>query len=328
MKITVIQKRTGSQYLKNNRCFSTANESRIRRAAQSECVCICKLPAHLAQKSVRWKNYFCFMLKLGVNIDHVATLREARYRGRGFGGPNPVEAARICEAAGAHGITAHLREDRRHIQDRDILELREKIETRLNLEMANAPAIISIALKLRPEIVCIVPERRLEVTTEGGLDVAANEKSLIATRMKMNDAGIEVSLFIAPDEKQIEAAARVGSQFIELHTGAFAESFFCGSQRELAHSEKQDADQSRLTSAATDFEIELQRLISGAEQARALGLKVNAGHGLNLENLPLLHRVPHLVELNIGHGIVSRAVMAGLETAVKEMLRLMENYRG
>ena len=160
------------------------------------------------------------MLKLGVNIDHVATLREARYRGRGFGEPSPVEAARICEAAGAHGITAHLREDRRHIQDRDIWELREKIGTRLNLEMANAPEIISIALKLRPEIVCIVPERRLEVTTEGGLDVVAAEKSLTETRMKMNDANIEVSLFIAPDEKQIEAAARVGSQFIELHTGA------------------------------------------------------------------------------------------------------------
>ncbi len=138
---------------------------------------------------------------------------------------SPVEAARICEAAGAHGITAHLREDRRHIQDRDVWELREKIETRLNLEMANAPEIVAIALKLRPEIVCIVPERRLEVTTEGGLDVAAAEKSLTETRMKMNDAGIEVSLFIAPDEKQIEAAARTGSQFVELHTGQFAEEF-------------------------------------------------------------------------------------------------------
>ncbi|MGA2030073.1 MAG: pyridoxine 5'-phosphate synthase [Verrucomicrobiota bacterium] len=246
------------------------------------------------------------MLKLGVNIDHVATLREARYRGRGFGEPNPVETARICEAAGAHGITAHLREDRRHIQDRDIWELREKIETRLNLEMANAPEIIGIALKLRPEIVCIVPERRLEVTTEGGLDVVAAEKSLAETRVKMNDANIEVSLFIAPDEKQIEASARVGSQFIELHAGQFAESF---------HNEQK-------------CEAELQRLISAAQQAHALGLKVNAGHGLNYENLPLLYCVPHLVELNIGHSIVSRAVMVGLETAVKEMLALMKNYRG
>ncbi len=271
------------------------------------------------------------MLKLGVNIDHVATLREARYRGRGFGEPSPVEAARICEAAGAHGITAHLREDRRHIQDRDILELREKIETRLNLEMANAPEIISIALKLRPEIVCIVPERRLEVTTEGGLDVVAAEKSLTETRKKMNDANIEVSLFITPDEKQIEAAARVGSQFIELHTGAFAEEFFrkwiCRSRGDKTLTEKQKTDQRLLTSSPTD-EIELQRLISGAEQAHALGLKVNAGHGLNLENLPTLFRVPHLVELNIGHSIVSRAVFVGMEKAVHEMLALMKDYCG
>jgi pyridoxine 5-phosphate synthase len=270
------------------------------------------------------------MLKLGVNIDHVATLREARYRGRGFGEPDPVAAARICEAAGAHGITAHLREDRRHIQDRDVWKLREIAKTRLNLEMANVPEIIGIALKLKPDIVCLVPERRLEVTTEGGLDVLAAEKSLAETRKKMNDAGIEVSLFIAPDERQIEASARVGSQFIELHTGAFAEEFFqknCRSRGNEALTEKAKIDQSLLTSAPTDG-VELQRLISGAKQAHALGLKINAGHGLNYENLPLLHRVPHLVELNIGHSIVSRAVMTGLNTAVKDMLRLMENYGG
>jgi pyridoxine 5-phosphate synthase len=250
------------------------------------------------------------MLKLGVNIDHVATVREARYRGRGFGEPDPVEAARLCEASGAHGITAHLREDRRHIQDRDVWKLREAVKTRLNLEMANAPEIISIALKLKPEIVCIVPERRLEVTTEGGLDVVAAEKSLTETRKKMNDAGIEVSLFIAPDEKQIEASARVGSQFVELHTGQFAEEF------QKAEGGKRKA------------ETQLQRLVSGAKQAHALGLRVNAGHGLNYENLPALFAVPHLVELNIGHSIVSRAVMAGLEKAVREMLALMKNYRG
>jgi len=267
------------------------------------------------------------MLKLGVNIDHVATLREARYRGRGFGEPDPVEAARICEAAGAHGITAHLREDRRHIQDRDVWKLREIVKTRLNLEMAIAPEIIAIALKLKPDIVCIVPERRLEVTTEGGLDVVANEKAIADTRRKMNDAGIEVSLFIAPDEKQIEASARTGSQFVELHTGAFAEEFFRSSQRELAQTSK--ISQSRLTSTATiQGKDELQRLISGARQAHALGLKVNAGHGLNYANLPALHRVPHLVELNIGHSIISRAVSVGLEKAVQEMLRLMKNYRG
>jgi len=264
------------------------------------------------------------MLKLGVNIDHVATLREARYRGRGFGEPSPVEAARVCEAAGAHGITAHLREDLRHIQDRDVWELREKIETRLNLEMANAPEIVAIALKVRPAIVCIVPERRLEVTTEGGLDVIAAEKALTETRLKMNDAGIEVSLFISPDEKQIAAAARIGSQFIELHTGQFAESFGMP-----ASGPARIRSENRATpEAGAPFEAELQRLISGAQQAHALGLRVNAGHGLNCENLPALFRVPHLVELNIGHSLVSRAVLVGLENSVKEMLHLMKDYRG
>ncbi len=244
------------------------------------------------------------MLKLGVNIDHVATLREARYRGRAWGEPDPISAAQICEAAGAHGITAHLREDRRHIQDRDVWKLREVIKTRLNLEMANSPEIVSIALKLKPQIVCLVPERRQEVTTEGGLDVAANIAALTETREKLNDGGTQVSLFIAPDPAQIEAAARTGGQFIELHTGAFAESF--ESERER--------------------EAELARLIAGANQAHALGLKVNAGHGLNYQNLQLLHRVPHLVDLNIGHSIVSRAITVGLSTAVKEMLGLMKEY--
>ena len=246
------------------------------------------------------------MLKLGVNIDHVATLREARYRGRGRGEPDPVAAALDCEAAGAHGITAHLREDRRHIQDRDVWKLREVIKTRLNLEMANSPEIVGIALKLKPDIVCLVPERRQEVTTEGGLEVAGSVQSLTETRKRLNDGGIEVSLFITPDAAQIEAAARTGSQFIELHTGAFAEAFDQEPQRQ----------------------VELERLIAGAKQAHALGLKVNAGHGLNYENLPLMHRVPHLVELNIGHTIISHAVTVGLAAAVQGMLRLMQNYRG
>ena len=263
------------------------------------------------------------MLKLGVNIDHVATIREARYRGRGFGEPDPVAAAQICEAAGAHGITAHLREDRRHMQDRDIWKLREIVKTRLNLEMANAPEIIGIALKLKPDIVCIVPERRLEVTTEGGLDVVAAEKSLTETRKKMNDAGIEVSLFIAPEEKQIEASARVGSQFVELHTGAFAEEFILGAP---AFGRPAAADKIQELAGKMPALPELQRLISGAKQAHALGLKVNAGHGLNYINLPSLHLVPHLVELNIGHSIVSRAVMVGLEKGVKDMLALMKDY--
>src|SRR5437667_999599 len=164
-------------------------------------------------------------LKLGVNIDHMATLREARYKGREQGEPDPIAGALACEAAGAHGITAHLREDRRHIQDRDVWQLREVIKTRLNLEMANSPEIVEIALKLKPDIVCLVPERRQEVTTEGGLDVRGNLEAITEMRKKMHDRGIEVSLFIAPDPEQIEAAAQTGAQFIELHTGAFAESF-------------------------------------------------------------------------------------------------------
>lgn len=241
------------------------------------------------------------MLKLGVNIDHVATLREARYRGRDCGEPDPIAAALICESAGAHGITAHLREDRRHMQDRDIRKLREVIKTRLNLEMANTPEIIAFALQLKPDIVCLVPERREEVTTEGGLDVASHWLALADTRQKFNDAGIEVSLFIAPDPAQIEAAARVGSQFIELHTGAFAESFNRKHER----------------ATATD------RLVAGARRAHELGLRVNAGHGLNYRNVPALRPVPHLVELNIGHSIISRAVVVGLATAVREMLLVM-----
>ncbi len=245
-------------------------------------------------------------LKLGVNIDHVATVREARYRGRGWGEPDPVAAALTCESAGAHGITAHLREDRRHIQDRDVWKLREVIQTRLNLEMANAAEIVEIALRLKPDITCLVPERRQEVTTEGGLDVVGSLSALTETRKRLNDFGIEVSLFIAPDPKQIEAAARSGSQFIELHTGAFAESF--------GHEHEREA--------------ELNRLIAGAKQAHALGLRVNAGHGLNHENLPTLFRVPHLVELNIGHSIVSRAIQSGLAAAVRDMLKLMGAYQG
>jgi len=261
------------------------------------------------------------MLKLGVNIDHVATVREARYRGLGHGEPDPVETARLCESAGCHGITAHLREDRRHIQDRDIWKLREVVKTRLNLEMANAPEIIEIALKLRPDIVCIVPERRLEVTTEGGLDVVAAEKALTETCQKMQDAGIEVSLFIAPDEKQIAASARTGSQFIELHTGKFAEDFYKQWGGKVP-------DETARGDARPTSLPELQRLIAGAKLAHSLGLKVNAGHGLNYVNLPVLFQVPHLVELNIGHSIVSRAMFVGMEAAVKEMLAVMSGYRG
>ena len=244
------------------------------------------------------------MLKLGVNIDHVATLREARYHGLDHGEPDLVAAASACEAAGALGITIHLREDRRHIQDRDVNQLRKSIRTRMNLEMANAPEIVAIALKIKPEIVCLVPERRQEVTTEGGLDVARQWRALRKTCQKLNDARIEVSLFITPDPDQVEAAGRVGCQFVELHTGAYAEHFARRNERKR----------------------ELNRLVEAAEQAHGLGIQVNAGHGINYQNTTALFTVPHLVELNIGHSIVSRSIATGLKTAVAEMLDLMKGY--
>lgn len=244
------------------------------------------------------------MLKLGVNVDHVATLRQARYQGLDKGEPDPVAAALICEAAGAHGITVHLREDRRHIQERDVRTLREVIRTRLNLEMANSAAIRSLALELKPDIVCIVPERRQEVTTEGGLDAASQIAALTELRQEMTSHGIEVSLFINPDPQQVDAAAQIGAPFIELHTGSFAEQF----------------------DHPLNARRELERLTQAARQAHRLGIQVNAGHGLNYRNLTALHQVPHLVELNIGHSIVSRAIETGLGRAVQEMLRLMDGY--
>lgn len=245
------------------------------------------------------------MLKLGVNIDHVATLREARYRGRGFGEPDPVLAALACERAGAHGITVHLREDRRHIQDRDVWRLRESIRTRLNLEMSNSPEIVEIAIRLKPDSVCLVPERRLEITTEGGLDVVANLDRITSTVSRLNAAGIKVSLFVSPEPDQIRASARAGAQFVELHTGSYCENFGTPDLRT----------------------VELERLTEAAELAHSLGLRVNAGHGLSYTNLkPMLEQVPWLEELNIGHSIISRAVFVGIEVAVREMLEIMNGY--
>ncbi len=244
------------------------------------------------------------MLKLGVNIDHVATLREARYRGRPAGEPDPVAAALQCEAAGAHGITAHLREDRRHLLDRDLRRLRERIATRLNFEMANTPAMLQIAISVLPNYVCVVPERREEVTTEGGLAVVANEDSLADLRRALNGSGIEVSLFIAPDLAEIEASARLGAQYIELHTGSFAESFAEPEARAR----------------------EVKRLVDASKLAHDLGLRVNAGHGLTVGNVSALFEVPHLEELNIGHHIISRSISIGLTAAVHEMLHAMKGY--
>jgi pyridoxine 5-phosphate synthase len=242
------------------------------------------------------------MLKLGVNIDHVATLREARYRGK-HGEPDPVAAAHAAEEAGAHGITAHLREDRRHIQDRDIWTLRQTIKTRLNLEMANVPEIIEIALRLKPDIICLVPERRAEITTEGGLDVITHQHTLTQTTKRMTDAGIQTSLFIAPDPRQIEAAAHTGAPCIELHTGAYAQAYTTG-----------------------HHQPELQRLITAARHAAHLGLQVNAGHGLNYQNLHHIHQIPGLNELNIGHSIISRSIIVGIHRAVQDILQLIKDY--
>ena len=249
------------------------------------------------------------MLKLGVNIDHVATIRQARYRGaKANGEPDPVQAARACEAAGCHGITAHLREDRRHIQDGDVCRLKQTLQIPLNLEMANTPEMVEIAAELRPAAICIVPEKREELTTEGGLDVTGALPVLAQTVGRLQSLGVEVSLFIDPDPAQVVAAAKTKARAVELHTGAFAESF-------------------KTNPSAADREI--RRLSAAASQGNQLRLKINAGHGLNYQNIAPIHKVPHLAELNIGHSIVSRSIAVGLGAAVQEMLRLLrpENRR-
>ncbi len=239
-------------------------------------------------------------LKLGVNVDHVATLRQAR----GTSYPDPLEAARLCVAAGAVGITIHLREDRRHIQDQDLWTMRRRLKTRLNLEMANTPEIVDIAVKARPDEVCLVPENRRELTTEGGLDAAGRKKSLQAPLGRLAGAGIMVSLFIDPDRRQLDAAAELGAPCVELHTGAF-----CNARGRTATTE-------------------LKRLIDAAGYAHELGLQVNAGHGINLATIESILRIPWLDTLNIGHSIVARAVLVGMKSAVREMLAAMRGYRG
>jgi len=242
------------------------------------------------------------MIHLGVNIDHIATIRQARYRGMldlPNAEPDPVAAALAAEKGGARGITAHLRADRRHMQDEDLFRLREAVGTKLNFEMGNTPEILAIALRVQPEDVCLVPENREEITTEGGLDCVAHEAALRDTVTALQDAGVRVSMFIDPEAAQIEASARLGAEFVELHTGAFAN----------AHDGAEDD--------------ELLRLIAGAELADSLGLKVNAGHGINYVNLGKVLRIPYLVELNIGHSIVSRAAFVGMEQATREMVDLL-----
>lgn len=231
------------------------------------------------------------MAILGVNIDHVATLRKAR----GTTYPDPVEAALICEQAGAEGITLHLREDRRHIVDEDVFRMRPLLKTRMNLEMAVTNEMLAIAEKVRPQHVCLVPERREEVTTEGGLDVVGHfEQVKNATRF-LSEIGCEVSLFIDADKEQINAAIACGAPVIEIHTGAYANA--TGEQQQH----------------------ELQRIIDGAKYAYDQGLMVNAGHGLHLDNVQAIARIPQIHELNIGHSIIADAVFVGLENAVKRM---------
>ncbi|MBP6506689.1 MAG: pyridoxine 5'-phosphate synthase [Opitutaceae bacterium] len=247
------------------------------------------------------------MILLGVNIDHGATLRQARYRqaAASAGGavePDPVALALLAEQAGADGITVHLREDRRHIQERDVWRLRESIATRLNLEMACTPAMTEFALKLKPDFVCLVPESREEVTTEGGLDVTAGKDRVQACVAAMSAAGIKTSLFIDPDEAQIELSAKLGAPFVELHTGAYANA---------GHTPRR--------------EKELQRLRLGAVRAHELGLTVNAGHGINYVNIAEVRTLPHLHELNIGHSIISRALFTGIGEAVREMKTRMNS---
>ncbi len=240
-------------------------------------------------------------MDLGVNIDHVATLRQAR----GTTYPDPVAAALVCEANGADLITLHLREDRRHISDHDVFRMREAIATRMNLEMAVTEEMMQIALSVKPDDICLVPEKRQEITTEGGLNVADQVESLTPFIDTLQSAGIRVSLFIDPDESQIIASQKVGAAVVELHTGAYAE----------ARSE-------------TQIEAELSRVKAAVKVAEGLGFRVNAGHGLNYENVEPIVEIHEIKELNIGHAIISEALFAGLAGAVRRMRELMDRAGG
>jgi pyridoxine 5-phosphate synthase len=233
---------------------------------------------------------------LAINVDHVATIRQAR----GGAEPDPVLAASLCELAGADGIVVHLREDRRHIQDRDVRLLRQTIKTKLNLEMANTPEIVDIALEVKPDMITLVPEKRKELTTEGGLDVIANAKKVGKTIAKMRKAGIPVSLFVDPDAAQVQAALDVGATFVELHTGRYCEA-----------------------RTMDDQEQQFRLIEQTAELAYEAGLRVNAGHGLDYRNTHPIAALPFIEELSIGHAVISRAVLVGLENAVREMLAIV-----
>ena len=237
---------------------------------------------------------------LGVNIDHVATLRQAR----GTTYPDPVNAALMCEQAGAEGITLHLREDRRHIQDDDVRRMRPLLKTHMNLEMAVTPEMVEFAKEIQPQHVCFVPEKRQEVTTEGGLDVLGNFEEVKAATQALTAIGCEVSLFIDADIAQIDAAIACGAPTIEIHTGAYADAKTAEAQQH-----------------------ELERIVQGAEYAASKGLLVNAGHGLNLENVTPIAQIPQIHELNIGHSIIADAVFIGLAQAVQQMKAVIKSAR-
>jgi pyridoxine 5-phosphate synthase len=245
------------------------------------------------------------MTKLGVNIDHIATIRQARKALE----PDPVAAAIIAELAGADGITVHLRGDRRHIQDRDVLRLRETVTTRLNMEMAATPEMVRIALELRPDQSTLVPEKESEITTEGGLDVVQNIESVEATIQALSEGGVQVSLFIDPDPEQVDAAADLGALMIELNTRAYSE----------ASPKSPDL-------AGPPLEHELTKLIQTAERGKRKGLKILAGHGLTYRNVRRISDIPEIEELNIGHNIVARASLVGMDRAVREMLAAMGKH--
>jgi pyridoxine 5-phosphate synthase len=241
------------------------------------------------------------LIELGVNIDHVATLRQAR----GTNYPDPIQAALIAESAGADAITLHLREDRRHIQDRDVEILRERLTTRMNLESAVTDEMIAIALRIKPHDICLVPERREELTTEGGLDVVKHFNQIHRVCQKLRDAGIRVSLFINADPLQIDAAVRAGAPVVEIHTGNYADAATAEAQKKQF--------------------VEVQRAVAlGID----LGLQVNAGHGLHYDNVQPIAAIPEISELNIGHAIVARAIFVGLKQAIQEMKQLMVEARG
>jgi pyridoxine 5-phosphate synthase len=240
------------------------------------------------------------LIRLGVNVDHVATVRQARR----VDVPDPVEAALMAERAGADGITVHLREDRRHIQERDVQLLRQRLQTKLNLEMAVTPSMLAFAENLRPDDACFVPEKREELTTEGGLDVVSHRQKIREAAQRLQGCGVRVSLFVDPETAQIEASRDAGAHAVEIHTGAFC------------------------NAVGVERKDQLEAILEASKLAQSLGLEVHGGHGLNYDNVLAIAEIPEMAELNIGHSIIARAIIAGIEQAVREMKGLLNQSKG